>query len=106
MAYAPEGRLHAGSELSNLHAAHTRNVNDTLSDGRTKCQGGIGSYLVSVYRRAQCPRILSSECIPPHKSDFEHRDVARTVAEHLPDGVALADIEAPADRLASRPNRG
>ncbi len=43
--------------------------------------------------------ILSPEGITAHESVFERRDVVRAVAERLPEGAALADIEALADRL-------
>jgi hypothetical protein len=50
--------------------------------------------------------ILSPECITAHESVFERRDIVRAVAERLPDGAALADMEDLADRLLSRPDRG
>ena len=47
--------------------------------------------------------ILSPEGITARESVFERRDVVRALAERLPEGAALCDIEALADRLLGRP---
>jgi conjugative relaxase-like TrwC/TraI family protein len=47
--------------------------------------------------------ILNPEGITTHESVFERRDVMRAVAERLPEGAALADIEGLADWLLVSP---
>ena len=47
--------------------------------------------------------ILEPEGITAHESVFERRDVVRAVAERLPEGAALRDIDALAARLLSSP---
>jgi conjugative relaxase-like TrwC/TraI family protein len=47
--------------------------------------------------------ILKPEGITAHDSVFERRDVVRAVAERLPEGAALCDIETLVDRLLTTP---
>ncbi|HXN62597.1 MAG TPA: MobF family relaxase, partial [Acidimicrobiales bacterium] len=47
--------------------------------------------------------LLGPEGLTAHASAFERRDIARAIAEGLPRGAPVADIEALADRVLARP---